>query len=329
MDLGLADRVALVAAGSSGLGLAVATALAAEGGWCPSAAGTGPAGPAVAKIEAVRSWVAGTAAEHGRLDIMAANAGSPPSGTAAALTGPAVREAVELTLLSAVTLVNAALPHLHAGGWGRVLLITSQSVKQPIPGLALSNTLWPALAAYAKTLVGELADSGVTVNVLAPGMTRTPALEEWAAELPAGLPGWPPTSRSAGWPSHRSSARWPRSWPASRPGSSPAPCSQSTAAPPAACCDHRRGDRWIRVALSRGRAGAGPLASPAGSRAFRRWWPGHQQGDIHKLADIARPDVHSTPEVAARLGAACADPATPAAPGHPGHHRPVRSNDAS
>jgi 3-oxoacyl-[acyl-carrier protein] reductase len=209
MDLGLTDRVALVAAGSDGLGLAVASALAAEGA-IVSICGRDPdrlsravaaleavAGPGratgmaldVRDAEAVRGWVDGTATARGRLDVVVTNAGSPASGTATALAADGVRAAVELTLLSAVTMVNAALPHLRAGGWGRVLIVTSQSVKQPIPGLALSNLMRPALAGYAKTLVGELADSGVTVNVLAPGMTRTAALEEWAAELPDGLPG--------------------------------------------------------------------------------------------------------------------------------------------
>ena len=209
MDLGMTDRVALVAAGSSGLGLAVATALAAEGavvsvcGRDPdrlaaavagleAVAGPGRASGAALDVrdcDALRRWVDGVAAERGRLDVVVTNAGSPRSGTAAGLDAAALREAVELTLASAVTMVNAALPHLRAGGWGRVLLIASQSAKQPIPGLALSNTLRPAVAGYAKTLVGELAGSGVTVNVLAPGMTRTAALEEWAAELPDGLAG--------------------------------------------------------------------------------------------------------------------------------------------
>lgn len=209
MDLGLTGRVAMVAAATSGLGLGIAKELAAEGATV-SVAGRSPErlARAVEELEAasptgsvsgvsldvrdeaaVAAWADGLAAEHGRLDVVVTNAGGPGSGVASSHTVADYRAALELSLLSAVSLVSAALPHLRRNGYGRVLFVTSQSVKQPIEGLALSNTVRPGLLGYAKSLVQEVGAEGITVNVLAPGMTRTPELESWAETLPDGLAG--------------------------------------------------------------------------------------------------------------------------------------------
>ncbi|WP_202919170.1 SDR family NAD(P)-dependent oxidoreductase [Saccharothrix deserti] len=209
MDLGLSGRVALVAAATSGLGLGIARELAAEGA-IVSVAGRSPdrLAAAVEELkavsptgtvggvsldvrdeEAVRAWADDVAAEHGRLDVVVTNAGGPGSGVASSHGVADYRAALELSLLSAVSLVSAGLPHLRRNGYGRVLFVTSQSVKQPIEGLALSNTVRPGLLGYAKSLVQEVSAEGITVNVLAPGMTRTPELEAWASTLPDGLAG--------------------------------------------------------------------------------------------------------------------------------------------
>lgn len=225
MDLGLTGRVAAVAAASSGLGLAVATELAAEGAHVAIAARdperlaaareqVDAAGPGrvlatpvdVLDAEGVRRWVDETVAEFGGLGIVVANAGGPRPGMARAFDLDGYREALELSLLSSIGLVSAALPHLVSAGWGRVLFVTSQSVRQPLPHLALSNTARVGVVGYAKSLVADLAASGVTgvtVNVLAPGSIRTPRLEQvvggdvetglaaLAAEIPLGRVGRP------------------------------------------------------------------------------------------------------------------------------------------
>jgi 3-oxoacyl-[acyl-carrier protein] reductase len=209
MDLGLNGKVALVAAGTSGLGLAVATALAEEGATV-SVAGrdTARLARAVESLEkaatggevsghsldvrdeqAVADWVEQAAARHGSVDIVVTNAGGPGPGHATVHPVQAYRDALELNLLSAVSLVSAAVPHMRRNRWGRVLFITSLSAKQPIDGMALSNTVRPGLLGYAKSLVHELSPDGITVNVLAPGMTRTPELEHWAKGLDGGIPG--------------------------------------------------------------------------------------------------------------------------------------------
>lgn len=211
MDLGLRGRVAMVAAGTSGIGLAVARRLAAEGA-VVSVCGRsserlweavsllekeseGPVHGAAVDVtdhSAVEGWVAEVADRFGGPHVVVANAGSPSEGDADRFGVPDYRTALELNLLSAVTLSRAALPHMRAAGYGRVLFVTSLAAKQPIPGLALSNTVRPAVVGYAKSLVQELAAAGegaVTVNVIAPGMTRTPTLQAWAEQLDGGVAG--------------------------------------------------------------------------------------------------------------------------------------------
>jgi 3-oxoacyl-[acyl-carrier protein] reductase len=208
MDLGLHDAVAAVAGGTSGLGLATARALQVEGatvavcgrdaGRVEQAAAEGLDADAVDVTDhsAARAWIEGVAARHGGLNILVANAGGPPPGTATAHDVDAYADAVRLNLLSQINLVQAALPHLRAADFGRVLFITSKSVRQPMPGLALSNVARAGVHTYAKSLVEDLAQQDrqagrhgtVTVNVLAPGSTRTGRLESLAGEdVEAGL----------------------------------------------------------------------------------------------------------------------------------------------
>lgn len=202
METGLAGRVALVAGGSRGLGAAVAAGLLAEGA-VVSICGRDPeqlertvaalaAGSDPHRVEghaldvrdeaAVTRWVDDTAARHGRLDVVVANAGGPPGGHATEHGPPAYREALELNLLSSIVLAQAALPHLRSGGWGRLLFITSVSVKQPVDALALSNTVRPGVVGFARSLVQELGAEAITVNVLAPGITRTDRLGQLIAD---------------------------------------------------------------------------------------------------------------------------------------------------
>lgn len=197
MDLGLKDKVALVAGGSAGLGLAIAKQLAAEGAHVSiasrsaerleQAAGQiqGEVHRAVVDVrdtESVRAWVDSAAERFGAVHIVVANAGGPPAGPASAFDVDAYRDAVEVALLGSIAVVQAAMPHLRAAAWGRILFVTSQTVRQPAPNLALSNVARPGVLGYAKSLVHDLGGSGITVNVLAPGLHRTARLEHLAGE---------------------------------------------------------------------------------------------------------------------------------------------------
>ncbi|GAA5061863.1 3-oxoacyl-[acyl-carrier protein] reductase [Thermocatellispora tengchongensis] len=204
MDLGLTGRVALVAAASSGLGLGVARALAREGAHVSIAARdpgrlarahaeVDAAGPGkvlstpvdLRDDDAVTAWVERTAAELGALHVVVTNSGGVPHGPADAFTPGQYREALEGSMLPHVTTALAALPHLRAAGWGRILMITSEAVRQPLPGTALSASARLGLLGFAKGLVHALGASGVTVNVLAPGCHRTPAFETFLEAHPA------------------------------------------------------------------------------------------------------------------------------------------------
>ena len=195
MDLGIAGRVALVTAASKGLGRASAAALARDGAKVAVCA-RGPEALADAEAElggltevlavqadvtdpaAPAQLVAATVERFGRLDIVVANAGGPPSGRALDVDDAQIEAAVNANLLTSVRLVREAVPHLRGQGWGRVCLITSSSVKQPIPTLALSNTARTGLWAWAKTAAIDLFDDGITLNLACPGLHDTDRMKQ-------------------------------------------------------------------------------------------------------------------------------------------------------
>jgi len=196
MDLGLNGKIALVTGASKGIGLAVAQALAAEGARVALVARDGDAleravagiaqagGDAVAvqgdvsRLADVERIVAQTRRQLGDPSVLVANAGGPPAGTPTSLDEEAWAAAVELTLMSSVRLAREVLPAMRRGRWGRIVNITSLSVKEPILNLALSNALRSGVTAYAKSLAQEVAAEGVTVNNVGPGYTATERLTE-------------------------------------------------------------------------------------------------------------------------------------------------------
>jgi 3-oxoacyl-[acyl-carrier protein] reductase len=193
MDLGLKDRRALVTAASKGLGRACAEALVAEGARVfissrdPAAIeSTGKAikaaGWAAADVSKdVEDLVGQARAKLGGLDILVVNAGGPPPGTFESTPLESWEVAFKLTLMSAVRLVKAALPDLKKSGQGRIVFITSVSVRQPIGNLALSNSLRAGVTGMAKTLSREVAPDAITVNCLAPDTILTDRMRQLAA----------------------------------------------------------------------------------------------------------------------------------------------------
>jgi 3-oxoacyl-[acyl-carrier protein] reductase len=196
MDLGIEGRVALVTASSKGLGRASALALAADGASVVICARGGDAlaatardiegsGGVVLAIEAdvtepgVPARLVDAAVEHfGRLDIVVANAGGPPPGRALDVDDAGIESAVNANLLTSVRLVREAVPHLRANRWGRICMITSVSVRQPIPDLALSNVARTGLWAWAKTAAQELIADGITLNLACPGLHATDRVKQ-------------------------------------------------------------------------------------------------------------------------------------------------------
>jgi 3-oxoacyl-[acyl-carrier protein] reductase len=199
MDLGLKDRVAVVAAASQGLGRAIAEELAREGcqvAICArsakdlerTAAEIGKANGRevfqqaldVTDAEAVRGFVAAVEKRFGRVDICVTNAGGPPAKRFLDITIEEWRAAVELTLMSSVYFAREVLPRMQRNHWGRLITITSVSVKQPIDGLLLSNSIRAGVTGLAKTLANEFGPDGITVNNVCPGYTLTDRLDELA-----------------------------------------------------------------------------------------------------------------------------------------------------
>jgi 3-oxoacyl-[acyl-carrier protein] reductase len=213
MDLGIAGRVALVTAGSKGLGLASALALAAEGtnvvvcarGAEPlaaaesslrSAASQGGRGNDVHTVrtdvtdpEAPARLVAETVERFGGLHILVANAGGPPPGRALDVDDAALEAALNANFLTTVRLVREALPHMRQAGWGRICAITSYTVKQPVPTLALSNSARTALWAWAKTAAGDVAEESITINLACPGPHLTDRMRQLGGGGRMGDPG--------------------------------------------------------------------------------------------------------------------------------------------
>jgi len=202
MDLGLKDRVALVAASSTGLGKAVAFSLAREGAKLALCARTPATLDATAEEirretgtevmaraidvtspDRVHALVAEIAAHFGRLDICVANAGGPPSKSFADTTVGDWHAAAELNLMSTVYLARETLPLMQQRRWGRFIAITSVTVKQPLDGLILSNAIRTGVLGLVKSLANEYGPYNVLVNNVCPGFTATARLNELAETL--------------------------------------------------------------------------------------------------------------------------------------------------
>lgn len=203
MDLGLAGKTALVLGASKGLGRAIADSLAAEGTDVFTVARSGDAGERhiIADLDdqaAPESILTALAEAGAAVDILVLNSGGPPMGPAAT-TGPADFAAVMGRMFnSQLALAQALLPGMRERGFGRILTVASTSLITPIPGLVLSNAVRAMLASWCKTLAGEVAADGVTVNLLLPGQIATDRLTSLHAGMAAaqGLAAEQVTARS-------------------------------------------------------------------------------------------------------------------------------------
>ncbi len=229
MDLGIANKVALVAAASSGLGKAAAWRLAREGAHvviCSRhedriqraadeiVADTGatvlPIVADLTKPEDIERFVRTAAEQLGPPLILVTNTGGPPSGPPLSFSDEEWWAAFNQVFFSALRLIRLVVPYMEETGWGRIVNITSVSVKQPLDNLVLSNATRAALVALAKTLSNALAPKGITINNVGPGPIATPRIEElmqaavqqegislqeasarWAAPIPMGRLGRP------------------------------------------------------------------------------------------------------------------------------------------
>lgn len=229
MDLGLKNKVALVAGGSMGLGLAVAKTLSKEGAHIAICALDDPhllqakeeiiketggeviAVPAdVSDAEQAKAFIRTAMDHYGTLDILVNNAGGPPSKPFFDIDDNLWEFGFRLNLLSTILMTREAVPVMKAKRWGRIINMTSISVKQPIDGLILSNTIRSGVIGFAKSLSNELAQFNITVNSVCPGYTMTErvrqvseavaaresttpemVIKKWEAEIPMGRLGKP------------------------------------------------------------------------------------------------------------------------------------------
>lgn len=192
METGLKGRVAIVAGSSQGIGRAIALALAAEGAHVALCARRQDALDAVAAEThsrygvqafaksvdvaddaAVRGFVSDTASRFGRVDVCVPNAGGPPAKAFLQTTMEEWERAWLLNLRSAVSFAQAVLPHMQKQKWGRIVTLTSYTVKQPVPELVLSNTIRAGIMGLVRSLAGQFGRDGITVNNVGPGFTAT------------------------------------------------------------------------------------------------------------------------------------------------------------
>ena len=195
MDLGLKNKVAMVGGASKGLGFAVARALAEEGALVSIASRDGDAvrkaadaiaaatsGKTLANAvdlsnaDAIAAWHSATLKEFGAVDLLYANTGGPPAGTALGFDDAAWQAAFDALLMSVLRSVRLVVPSMRARGGGAILVGTSSTVKEPVPNLALSNVMRSGVTALVKTLSLELAPDRIRINTLLPGRIATDRL---------------------------------------------------------------------------------------------------------------------------------------------------------
>jgi 3-oxoacyl-[acyl-carrier protein] reductase len=197
MELGLKDKKALVLASSQGLGNAVATSLVQEGAHVVIVGrdaeklekvaaemndkGAGKAEFVVADLsnkDAAADLYKQAKEKLGKVDILVNNTGGPPPGTTEAPDADAWRHQFDTMILRVIEITNLCLPDMKAQKWGRVLTIASSGVEQPIPNLAMSNTLRSSLVGWSKTLANEVGQFGITSNMQLPGRILTARLDQ-------------------------------------------------------------------------------------------------------------------------------------------------------
>ena len=217
MDLGLKDKVAIVAAASSGLGKATALELAAEGAHVAidgrdeqklqraAEEIRSKTGQNVLALPGdvtdqghIRKLTAEAKAKFGSVDILIANAGGPPAGYFDDFNTQQYREAVELNLISTINLCREAVPHMRERAWGRIVAITSIAAKQPVENLILSNTARAAVLGFMKSLSQQVGAFGINVNTVCPGYHLTERLQSLSAQL----------AKNEGLPVEEIYARW-------------------------------------------------------------------------------------------------------------------------
>lgn len=197
MDLGINGKRALVLASSQGLGLGIASKLCEEGAHVLisgrgedklakaaaelTAAGPGKSDYAVADLsepDAAGRLYAAAKEKLGGVDILVNNTGGPPPGTVEKPDSALWRAQIDTMLIRIIEITNLCIADMKEAGWGRVLTVASSGVVQPIPNLAMSNTIRSSLVGWSKSLSNEVAASGITVNMLLPGRIRTERLKQ-------------------------------------------------------------------------------------------------------------------------------------------------------
>jgi len=199
MDLGIKGKIALVTAASKGLGKAVATQLALEGTeviicsrnilsleeakkeiYQKTKMNVSCVQCDVTDEGSVKDMINSIVHEFGSIDILVTNAGGPSSGSFGDFCLEDYRNAVELNLLSTISLCKKVIPFMKKQKWGRIVMITSVSVKQPIDNLILSNTARTGVIGFMKSVSNAVARDGITINAVCPGYTRTQRVEKLA-----------------------------------------------------------------------------------------------------------------------------------------------------